>query len=141
MKPEITAAATAAPAPEDGANYLTAEDIFNSDDIDYVEVTIPEWKRDGKPGTIRLRAMSASEAMKFSEEVKDKAKLAESYIRIIALTAVKVNADGTCGDPLFVGDVAVHNLRKKKNAVFIRLQKAAMKLNFPEDGEEQAKKD
>jgi hypothetical protein len=138
MEPRNTA--SAAPA-EEGKNYLSAEDIFAADDIDFVEVEIPEWKRDGKPGTIRLRAMNASEAIKFGEEVKDKAKLAESYVRIVALTAVKVNPDGTCGDPLFVGDVAVHNLRKKKNAVFMRLQKAAMKLNFPDDAKEEAKKD
>lgn len=134
MEPRITA--SAAPAEIEEKNYLSAEDIFAADDIDFVEVEVPEWKRNGKPGVIRLRAMNASEAIKFGEDVKDKAKLAESYVRIIALTAVKVNPDGTCGDPLFMGDVAVHNLRKKKNAVFIRLQKAAMKLNFPEDKEE-----
>lgn len=127
--------ASAAPA-QQKVNYLSAEDIFNSEDIDYVDVTIPEWKKDGEPGVIRLRAMNADEGIKFGEDMKDKAKMADSYVRIIALTAVKVNPDGTCGDPLFVGDVAVHKLRKKKNGVFIRLQKAAMKLNFPDDKEE-----
>ena len=127
---------TASAAPLELVNYLSAEDIFNAEDIDFVDVTIPEWKKDGKPGVVRLRAMDANEGIKFGEDMKDKAKIADSYVRIIALTAVKVNADGTCGDPLFVGDVAVHNLRKKKNAVFIRLQKAAMKLNFPDDKDE-----
>jgi hypothetical protein len=127
---------TASAAPVEETNYLSAEDIFNAEDIDFVDVTIKEWTRNGKPGVIRLRAMSANEGIKFGEEMKDKAKLADSYVRVIALTAVKVNPDGTCGDPLFVGDVAVHNLRKKKNAIFVRLQKAAMKLNFPDDKEE-----
>lgn len=134
---------TASAAPEEQkVNYLSAEDIFNAEDIDFVNVTIPEWKKDGKPGVIRLRAMNADEGIKFGEDMKDKAKMADSYVRIIALTAVKVNPDGTCGDPLFMGDVAVHKLRKKKNAVFIRLQKAAMKLNFPDSDEKaEAKND
>jgi hypothetical protein len=128
MKPDTTAAATAAPI-TDEVNYLSAEDILNSEDIDFVDVTVQEWKRNGQPGVIRLRAMTADEAIKFTEELKDKAKSVDSYIRIVAATAVKVNADGTCGEPLFRGDVAVHKLRQKKSGIFIRLQKAAMKLN------------
>ena len=132
--------ASAAPAADvDQINYLSAEDIFAADDIDFVDVVIDEWKKGGKPGVIRLRAMSADEAIKFTEALKDKAKGADSYVRIVAATAVKVNPDGTCGEPMFQGDVAVHRLRQKKSGIFIRLQKAAMKLNNLGDDKDEAK--
>lgn len=133
MKPETTAAATAVPTED--VNYLSADDILNSEDIDYVDVTVPEWKRNGQPGVIRLRAMTADEAIKFTEELKDKAKSVDSYIRIVAATAI----DPHTGERLFRGDVMVARLRSKKSGIFIRLQKAAMKLNNLIDDDDKVK--
>jgi len=109
---------------EEETNYLSADDIFNSEDIDYVDVVIPEWKRNGKPGVLRLRAMTAGEAIKFTEELKDNKK-ADSYVRIVAATAI----DPKTGERIFNGDLAVKKLLAKKSGIFIRLQTAAMKLN------------
>ena len=124
MSTPSTGEKTAGTAPVEEVNFLTAEDIFNAEDIDYVDVTVPEWKRNGKPGVIRLRAMSADEAIKFTEELRDN-KASDSFVRIVAATAINPET----GDRLFKGDVAVHKLRAKKSGIFIRLQKAAMKLN------------
>jgi hypothetical protein len=110
-------------------NYLSADDIFNCDDIDFVDVEVPEWKKNGKPGIIRFRAMTANEAIDFVEQSKNADKKSDNYVRIVAATAISVNPDGSNGDPLFKGDIAVHRLRQKKSGIFIRLQKAIMKLN------------
>lgn len=116
------------------ANYLSADDILGSDDLDYVDVTVPEWKKNGKPGVIRFRAMSAAEAIDFTKKLNDNS--ADSYVRVVAATAI----DPATGERLFKGDAVVQRLLEKKSGIFIRLQKAVMKLNnIGKDNEDNAK--
>jgi hypothetical protein len=118
-------------------NFLTAEDIFNSDDIDYIKIEVPEWKKNGVPGKICFRAMTAAEAIKFIKEGKNAADSADNYVRVVAETAVVMDADGNpTNERLFKGDVAIHKLKEKKSGIFIRLQKAIMKLNNLDGGDE-----
>lgn len=117
-------------------NYLSADDIFGSDDIDFVDVTVPEWKKGGKPGVIRFRAMTAAEAIEFTKKLGENS--GDSYVKVVAATAIDPNT----GERLFKGDAAVHRLLEKKSGIFIRLQKAVMKLNnIGKDNEDNAKND
>jgi hypothetical protein len=123
------------PFPSDSPNFLSADDILNADDLDYVDVTVPEWKKNGKPGVIRFRAMTAGEAIKFTKEITEE-KSDDSYVKVVAATAI----DPASGERLFKGDSAVEQLKRKKSGIFIRLQKAVMKLNnIGKDNEDNAK--
>lgn len=100
-------------------NYLTAEEILAIPDVEYVDVTIPEWSKDGKPGVITLRSMSANEALAYFD---DKDKLG-------AVVAVAMSAwDKRNNKPLFTKQ-QVELLKTKRNKVFLLLQREVMKLN------------
>lgn len=102
--------------------FLSAADIFAVEDLQILEVEVPEWK-----GVIRLRQMPADEAIRFQDAMKGPASKS-AWVRILALCAV--DADGA---RLF-SDSDMEKLRKKSTAVFLRLQKLLLKHNgFTED--------
>jgi len=108
--------------------FLTAEEILGKSDFEFIEVDIPEWG-----GTIRFKALSADEAITFTEGVKGAFKNS-AFVRIVALCAV--DADGK---RLFT-DNQMGALRQKSVKVFKRLQDVLLKLNGFTDDEEQAPK-
>lgn len=112
---------------------LTAAQILAADDLSFVDVPVPEWG-----GTIRLREMSAGEAIKFTDSLQDNAKSRnQAIVRIIRDTAVGVD-----GARLFPGDGDMEKLRAKSFKVFQVLSDAALKLNGfrDEDDEEESEK-
>lgn len=120
------------------SRILTAEQILGMDDLNTVEVEIPEWKTpDGEPGVVRLRALTAREALTFQKQMQSNSKAREdAMINIVILSAV--NEDG---EPLF-NKSQTELLREKSVRVFTRLQKEAMKLNgFNTDKEDEVKND
>lgn len=86
------------------------------------DVDVPEWD-----GVVRLRTLTAAEAIKFSEGVRKGEE--NAAIRILLLSAV--NEDGT---PLFL-DEDIPELKKKSMKVMLRLQRAALRLNGLSGGE------
>lgn len=101
------------------ANYLSAEDILSNSDVEYKDVEVAEWTKDGKPGVITLRSMSAADAIKYVDD-KDKAG---------AVVAVAMSAwNRKTNQPLFT-HAQVELLKTKRNKVFLVLQREVMKLN------------
>ena len=102
---------------------LTAEDIFASDDLTVVPLEIPEWKKNGLPGVLHLRVMSADETIKFQEAMRSPVHKANAWVKILALCAC--DPEGT---RLF-SDSDMEKLRKKSTAVFLRLQRRLLEMN------------
>ena len=123
------------------SRILTAEQILAMDDLNTMDVEIPEWKTaDGEPGVVRLKALTAREALTFQKQLNQNAKAREdAMISIVVLSAVDEN-----GDRIFNAK-QMELLRDKSIRVFGRLQKAAMELNGFDDKtkkrEEDAKND
>lgn len=106
------------------SRILTAEQILGMDDLNTVDVEIPEWSVDGQPGVVRLKALSAREALTFQRQMQSNAKAREdAMITIVVLSAVDEN-----GNRIF-NEKQVELLRDKSVRVFTRIQKHAMELN------------
>lgn len=126
---DTTSTHVAEPAP----NYLSPDDIFALDDYVYKDVDIPEWVKNGKPGVITLRSMSAKEAADFTdmdEKTKDK------DLGPVALVA-RMAWNRAENKPLFTKP-QVRALEQKSNKVFLRLQREGMALNGWRTPEERA---
>jgi len=104
--------------------YLTAEQILGMDDLNTMDVEVPEWPIDGEPGTIRLKTLSAREAMTFQKSMQSSPRAREdAMVNIVVLSAVDED-----NNRLF-NPKQVEALRDKSVKVFTRLQTAAMELN------------
>jgi len=104
--------------------YLTAEQILEMDDLNTMDVEVPEWSIDGEPGIVRLKTLSAREALTFQKQMQVNSKAREdAMVSIVVLSAVDEN-----GERLF-HQKQVELLRDKSVKVFTRLQTAAMELN------------
>ncbi len=113
--------------------FLSAEDILSSEDITTLDLEIPEWPKNGRPGVVRLKTMTGAEAVKFEKVMKGPQRDLGTPLLI---SACAVKQDGT---PLFTSD-QVAKLQQKSVRVFNRLQKAALELNgFTKEAEEVAK--
>lgn len=97
---------------------LSAADILDSDDESYVDVDVSKWWKVGEKGTVRIRSMTAREALSFRNIDSQ-----ESMISVVSRCAVDKD-----GNRLFT-DKQVERLKKKCFAAFITIQEAAMKLN------------
>lgn len=116
------------------SRLLTAEQILGMDDLNTVDVEIPEWSINGEPGVVRLKALTAREAMTFQKQMQSNNKAREdAMISVVVLSAVDEN-----GERLF-NQKQMELLREKSVRVFTRLQRAAMELNgFLDDEHRQA---
>ncbi len=107
--------------------YLSADDILgmaDGEDLPIHEVEIPEWKKDGEPGILRYRAMTADRALAFNESIKIPAKRADAWVRILAECAC--NEDGSL---MFPDKAVLAKLKTRNAAVFMRLQEGFMAVN------------
>ena len=96
--------------------YLSAEEIFAVQDIETVEVKVPEWG-----GIVRLRSLSGEEAFTFAKLIeKDKSSGA---VQVLLLSAVDAN-----GSQLFTSE-DLDKLKKKSLHAIMRLQKEALRIN------------
>jgi hypothetical protein len=93
---------------------LTAAEVLQAEDADFVDVDVSQWWG----GTIRIRALTAKEAITFT-----KLEQQESMIMVVSRCAIDED-----GNRLFT-DKQVEKLKTKSFAAFIKIQKAAMKLN------------
>lgn len=118
---------------EDGTEkkYLTAEDILNANDLDVIEVDIPEWG-----GTVRFRVMPAKEAIEFTNLKDSPGAKNRAWVKIFQLCAI-----GADGKPLFSMD-QMEKLCQKSTSVFLRLQEILLVhngLREPKKAQEDAK--
>lgn len=99
--------------------FLTADDILISDDIETLDVYVPEWK-----GTVQFRAMSAEAAIGFQDTLdKNNPQRKQSLVRLFQLCAVDRD-----GNTLFSSG-KLEQIRKKSWPVLLRLQRPLMQLN------------
>jgi hypothetical protein len=100
--------------------FLTREEVFAVEDTQHIDVEIPEWG--GK--YIRLRSLTAAEAITFAEETAASGEnLRKSAVRIVVLTAIDQN-----GGALFLRE-DLEAVKGKNFKAMLRLQEAALKLN------------
>lgn len=102
---------------------LTAADILNTDDTTVVPMEIPEWKKDGKPGVLYFKVMTADQAIKFQELLATPAHRRSVFVRLLADCACDSQ-----GNLLFKTS-DLEQLRKKQVSVFVRMQKFLLQLN------------
>ena len=112
---------------------LTAEDILNTDDKEYVIVPVPQWK-----GSVRLKTLTAGEAMEFAKLANKKDKLSENLI-VHLVSKSAVDEDGK----LLFNKEQSGKLIDKNFGAFKIIQEAALKLNGLDDDDavENAKND
>jgi hypothetical protein len=107
----------------DGSALLSLDDIFNSDDIEYKDVEMPEWKRaDGTVGFVRLRTMTNDELIDYSEAIEGEGKK-QANLMLVMYSAI--NGDGS---RLFTMKQLEAMLQKSAKP-FNRLARAAVELN------------
>lgn len=103
---------------------LTPEDIFKSIDIETFDVGMPEWKtKDGHPGTIRLRMLTAQELAIYNDALDGTAKR-NAMVLIVIRSAVQ--SDGVT--PLF-SERDLEKLKQKSVKAFARLQDEILRIN------------
>lgn len=101
---------------------LSKSDILGADDLKIERVPVPEWPgKDGQPGIIVLRQMSAAESMAITKLMIDNST--DGMFIILAASAIDDN-----GERLFTMD-DIEALRGKSMKVLDRLQRACLRLN------------
>lgn len=114
-----------------GMGLLTAEEIIAADDIEYRDVPVPEWTPgyvkggDVEPRCVRLRTMTAAEAIEFATEFSSLDQAGRNAVIIVMIAKCAVDAEG---NPLF-SEEQVGSLRSKSFPVYNRLQKEVLDLN------------
>lgn len=105
---------------------LSAAEILAASDITPIEVEVPEWG-----GTVRLRPLSAAEALAFTNSMT---KTTNDSVRLLALSAVD-----EAGKTIFT-DKDIERLSQKALKPIMRLQDAALELNgLKKEAQTQAK--
>lgn len=104
---------------------LTVADIIGADDLNILTVKVPEWKKDGEPGTVYLRLMTVGERDAYECEWLANKEKGVANFRSKFLARCLCDKDGS---RLFT-DADVEKLAAKSVAVVDRLFKRAMKHN------------
>jgi hypothetical protein len=104
---------------------LTIADIIGADDLNILTAKVPEWTKDGEPGTVYLRLMTVGERDAYECEwlVNKEKGVANFRSKFLARCLCD-----KAGSRLFT-DADVEKLAAKSVAVVDRLFKKAMKHN------------
>ena len=111
---------------------LSASDILNAEDLDTVDVEVEAWG-----GAIRLQALSAAEAIKFTDSLKGDGKK-NANVRIVLLSAIDED-----GNRLF-DNKELASLKEKNLRILNEIATKALVLNGllnDEDNEDNLKND
>lgn len=100
------------------SKVLTAEEILSQTNLSTSEVEVPEWG-----GTVRLRTLSAREAIEFQKTIETPGGKNKGNILIVSLCAVDEN-----GKRLFRDD-QLQQLMELNVKAFTRLARQCVKLN------------
>ena len=127
---------------------LTAENVWEADDLIHEDIPIPEWTpgwvEGDDPACLRLRIMSAKEAIAFAKAMENPNNERSAIVRAVIKTAIDEE-----GNLLFPGDGDFAKLLDKSLAPYKRIRKVFFSLNgFGADedtdepsGEDDAKND
>lgn len=96
----------------------SADDILSADDLDILELEVPEWHT-----TLRLRVLTANDQKKFAIDAKDDNKKYEATVRALVRCAVN-----EAGDLIF-NESHIAGLMKKSLRVLNRIQIAMWQHN------------
>lgn len=119
--------------PDTDKKFLSADDILSANDIDTLEVEVPEWG-----GTLCFLAMNGDEAIQFNQNFKNPSTKDDALIRLFVLSAV----NNPIERKRIFTEAKVTALRKKKFGVFLRLQDKLLAFNgFGEAAKAAAKND
>lgn len=100
---------------------LSKEQIFAAQDLQFIDVDVPEWG-----GQVRVKAMSAIDRINFEKEQKDLSS-SELIIRLVLLACIKED-----GSKLF-NEEDLESLQEKSPTVILKIFNEAVKLNTLND--------
>lgn len=100
---------------------LSKEQIFAANDLQSVDVEVPEWG-----GSVKVKAMSAIDRINFEKSQKDMHS-SELIIQLVILTCIDKD-----GNRLFTNDDLEQLQEKSPNAI-LRIFNEAIKLNLLND--------
>jgi hypothetical protein len=106
---------------------LSAKDILDVDDLETLDVDVPEWG-----GIARLRVLNGEQLLQFFAKQKEMSNLQSSML-LLAMSLIDEN-----GTPLYTED-QIAQISKKSFKVITRLAKKAMELNALSEDKEEAK--
>jgi hypothetical protein len=112
-----------------------AQQVFDMQDDQTIDVEVPEWKIDGETVTVRLKALTGTQRDQYeislTRIVKGKGgqrdmvpNLVNSRARLVALCAIDEE-----GAPIFVGEAAALKLGMRNAKALDRLWQAAAELS------------
>lgn len=116
------------------SKLTSALDILQIDDLEVMEVSIPEW---GKDAVVLIRRLSADEVIKFvADKGKDEVRK-DAAIKLLILSVVDES-----GQRIF-DESHIEGLKKKSMKAILRIQEAALEHNGMNDAKkvEQVKND
>lgn len=108
-------------APEAKFTELSAEDIFLGGDDPFREVVLPEISKNGRPGVVYMRQLTAREVLRFSEATDQDVREKMQY-ELIAKSMV--TKDGV----RIIADDQAHRLESMPSGAFMRLFNVTMSL-------------
>ncbi len=107
---------------------LTAENVWEADDLVHEDIPIPEWTpgyvEGDDPACLRLRIMTAKEAIDFAKAMENPQNERSAIVRAVIKTAVDEE-----GALLFPGDGDFKKLLDKSLAPYKRIRKVFFSLN------------
>jgi hypothetical protein len=119
------------------SGLLSAGQIEDAADLDYIDEPVPEWKgAEGEPGIVRLLQLDAGTGLDLSAEMDDPKNTRIGMFLIIIYCAVDANnvrlwPTPPRTDPTYNDIIQSHiaKLKKKSMKVLNRLQRSCLKLN------------
>ena len=120
---------------------LTPENIWEAKDLVWEDIPIPEWTPDWvegmDPANLRLRIMTAKEAIDFAKAMENPQNERSAIVRAVLKTAIDEE-----GNLLFPGSGDFDKLLGKSLAPYKRIREVFFRLNgFGQDGDEEAGED
>ena len=123
------------------AKLLTPEQIWESDDLIHEDIPIPEWTpgwvEGDDPANLRLRIMTAKEAIDFAKAMENPQNERSAIVRAVLKTAIDEE-----GKLLFPGSGDFDKLLGKSLAPYKRIREVFFRLNgFGQDGDDEPGED
>lgn len=108
-----------------------AATIFEVDDIQHVDVPVPEWTKPGQPTLyITLQSLTPDVLTKYGELIESIEGKRAANVLLVMQSAVKRNADGTATKELLFPREYTERLQNERaSKVINRLARAALDLN------------
>jgi hypothetical protein len=116
---------------------LSAQDILDSEDTQYEDIPMPEWKKKGTEGTpvVWIKTLSAFELQEYTDAIEGAARK-----NAMVLIVMRSLVSGPGGEQLFQDNKQLAALQKKSVRAFKRLQDRILEINELKPAQEAARK-